>query len=99
MKLRFTFVGIISMLCVFSVAAQQWRAEVDRLMDSGEFARASAYMKSLPKGVRQADAVQIDSLNQIMTRIRKDFNITPEEGRKMIAERVPDVSDEQIARW
>ena len=87
------------MLCVFSVAAQQWRAEVDRLMDCGEFARASAYMKSLPKGVRQADAVQIDSLNQIMTRIRKDFNITPEDGRKMIAERVPDVTDEQIARW
>lgn len=89
------------MICAtaFVGAAQSWQPQVDKMIADGEFARASKFMKSLPKAVRTADAVKIDSLEQIMTRIRKDFTITPEQGKAMIKERYPQVTDEQIARW
>ena len=99
MKLRIAFLCLVTIAISLSMVAQDWLPSVNRLMEEGEFKRASSYMKSLPKVVRQADAVKIDSLNQIMTRIRKDFNVTPEQGRKMIQERVPDVTDAQIAAW
>ena len=63
-------------------ADADWQPQVDRCIAQGEFARAEKIMKSLPKKVRRADAVRIDSLQTIMQRIRKDFNMTPE--------RVPD---------
>ena len=63
-----------------TAAAPDWQSQVDELIAQGEFARAERVMKSLPKQVRQADAVRIDSLRTIMQRIRTDFRITPEEG-------------------
>jgi hypothetical protein len=56
-------------------------------------------MKSLPKNVRQADAVRIDSLRTIMQRIRTDFRITPEEGVKLIHAKMPEATDAQIENW
>lgn len=79
--------------------AAQWRSEVDVLMAKGEFAQATKVMKQLPKKVRAAEAVTIDSLNQIMERIRKDFTLTPEDGVKAIREKMPEATDAQIAQW
>ncbi len=79
--------------------ATGWRARVDRLMDSGEFAEASQLMKKLPSKVRKANAVTIDSLSQIMDRIRMDFTLLPEDGVKQIREKRPDATDQQIAQW
>ena len=76
-----------------------WQHEVDQLIAQGEFARAEKVMKSLPKKVRQADAVRIDSLRTIMQRIRTDFRITPEEGVKKIREKMPEATDAQIQHW
>lgn len=68
-----------------------WQGQVDELIAQGEFARAEKVMKSLPKKVRVADAVRIDSLRTIMQRIRTDFRITPEEGVKKIREKMPEL--------
>ena len=76
-----------------------WQEQVDQLIAQGEFARAEKVMKSLPKKVRVADAVRIDSLRTIMQRIRTDFRITPEEGVKMIREKMPEATDAQIENW
>ncbi len=76
-----------------------WKVSVDKMIASGEFAQAEQYMKKLPRSVRKQEAVRIDSLNTIMERIRKDFNLSPEEGVERIKERVPDVTQEQLARW
>ncbi|MDO4510599.1 MAG: transglutaminase-like domain-containing protein [Bacteroidales bacterium] len=76
-----------------------WRAQVDQLMDAGEFTQASTLMKKLPKKVRTQEAVTIDSLNQIMDRIRRDFTLSPEEGIAAIRKKRPDATDEQIANW
>ncbi len=80
-------------------ADADWQPQVDRCIAQGEFARAEKIMKSLPKKVRRADAVRIDSLQTIMQRIRKDFNMTPEQGARLIRERVPQTTDEQISAW
>lgn len=80
-------------------SVDNWRSEVDRLMEQGEFAQATKLMKRLPKKVRNAEAVTIDSLNQIMERIRKDFTLSPEAGVKAIREKMPEASDAQIANW
>ena len=76
-----------------------WQTSVDEMIANGEFTKAEQFMKKLPRAERKAQAVRIDSLNTIMTRIRKDFTLTPEEGVKKIRERIPDVKDEQIRAW
>ena len=76
-----------------------WQPQVDQYIAQGEFARAEKLMKSLPKKVRQADAVRIDSLLTIMKRIRTDFRITPEEGVQKIREKMPEATDAQIQHW
>ena len=88
-----------SLLALTGMAADDWQAQVDRYIAQGEFARAERVMKSLPKRVRQADAVRIDSLRTIMQRIRTDFRLTPEEGVKMIREWMPQATDAQIQHW
>ena len=90
----------MSALALSGVAGTpDWQPQVDQLIAQGEFARAEKVMKALPKKVRQADAVRIDSLRTIMQRIRTDFRITPEEGVKMIREKMPDATDAQIENW
>ena len=53
-------------------SVDNWRSEVDRLMEQGEFAQATKLMKRLPKKVRNAEVVTIDSLNQIIDETHPD---------------------------
>ena len=95
------FILICTMvLCTMAAAAQSnWVAQVEEMMDQGEFNKAQTFMKSMPKKIRVEQEVRIDSLNTIMQRIRKDFTMTPEEGIKLIREKMPNATDEQIAKW
>lgn len=98
---RFTTL-LITMLLTFTLAAQSasdWQVQVKQCIAQGQFAQAEKIMKKLPKKVRSAEAVRIDSLNTIMDRIRKDFNITPEKGVALIREKMPEATDEQINNW
>ena len=91
---------VVAIMAVSPLAmAQDWQPQVDQLIAQGEFTRAEKVMKSLPKKVRQADAVRIDSLRTIMQRIRTDFRITPEEGVKLIRAKMPEATDAQIENW
>ena len=96
--------------CIFSIAllagsatasaqAPSWLETVNSCIDSGEFSKASKLMKKLPAKVRRDNAVKIDSLNQIMERIRHDFTLTPAEGIKQIKDKMPDVTTAQIDNW
>lgn len=80
-------------------AAPTWRTQVDGLISKGEFAQAQKIMNSLPKSVRTERAVEIDSLSTIMERIRSDFTITPDEGRRLIREKMPEATEQQIEAW
>ena len=86
-------------IAMTAVAQTNWVSKVEDMMDHGEFLKAEQFMKSLPKGVRVSEEVRIDSLNTIMGRIRKDFTMTPEEGLKQIKAKMPNVTQEQIAKW
>lgn len=80
-------------------ADTQWKTAVEQMIANGEFAKAEQFMKKLPRDVRKEQAVRIDSLNTIIDRIRKDFNLSPEEGLARIKKRVPNVTEEQLAHW
>lgn len=92
-------VSALMAIAMTAVAQTNWVSKVDDMMDRGEFLKAEQFMKSLPKGVRVSEEVRIDSLNTIMGRIRKDFTMTPEEGLKQIKAKMPNVTQEQIAKW
>lgn len=87
------------LIAIVAVAQTDWLGQVNGLMADGEFAKAEQVMKKLPKKVRQAEAVRIDSLQTIMGRIRKDFNMTPAQGVALIREKMPEATDAQIDNW
>ena len=100
MKSTRFFLLAIAAFCTMSLMAQNdWVKQVEDMMEQGEFKKAENYMKSLPNDVRLQQEVRIDSLNTIMGRIRKDFTMTPEEGLKQIKAKMPNVTNEQIAKW
>lgn len=95
-------IALVAMTATATRAAETpdaWLPRACALVEDGEFKQVETLMKSLPKATRRADAVQIDSLTQIMERIRKDFNIKPEDGVKLIREKMPEATDEQIENW
>ena len=100
MKIYRTILLAIAMLGASAMLAQtNWVGQVEDLMDRGEFKKAEKLMSSLPKKVRAAEEVRIDSLNTIMGRIRKDFNMTPDSGLNLIKAKMPAVTAEQVAKW
>ena len=80
--------------------AQEWKTTAERYIADGEFAKAEWMLKALPQAEKDARALQIDSLRAIIKRIRKDFSITPAEGKLRIEEIYGhEVTDKQIERW
>ncbi|MBQ7691265.1 MAG: transglutaminase domain-containing protein [Muribaculaceae bacterium] len=98
MRIRNLFF-LLLLLAAVTAQAGDWLAQVNQCIARGEFARAERIMSKLPKKTRAAEAVRIDSLQTIMGRIRKDFNLTPAEGAALIRERLPEATDAQIDRW
>ena len=92
-------VAVALFVAMGAMAQNNWLKEVENMMEQGEFKKAEAYMNSLPRKIKAEQEVRIDSLNTIMGRIRKDFNMTPEQGVKLIREKMPRATDEQIACW
>ena len=66
--------------------AQGWKTTAERYIADGEFAKTEWMLRGLPQAEKDAHSLQIDSLNAIMKRIRKDFCITPAEGKLRIEE-------------
>ena len=96
---RTILLAIVVMSASVMMAQTNWVSQVEDLMDKGEFKKAEKLMKSLPKKVKAAEEVRIDSLITIMNRIRKDFTMTPDSGLSLIKEKMPNVTDAQIAKW
>lgn len=76
-----------------------WKTDVLDLVHSGEFSRAETALASLAEGERASHAVVIDSIVDIMRRVRSEFAVGDEEGFRQIRERVPSATDEQIEKW
>lgn len=90
----------LALLSSVSADAQAWKETAKQQIADGEFAKTEKLLKALPQADKEAYAFEIDSLQAIMKRIRKDFSITPAAGKLGIEEIYGhEVTDKQIARW
>ena len=99
MTRKILFIAVALFVSIGAMAQDNWLHQVEDMIEQGEFKKAEAFMSSMPASVRTSQAVRIDSLNTIMERIRKDFNMTPDDGAKLIREKMPRATTEQIAKW
>ena len=81
------------------INAQSWKAEAIENIHSGNFKEAETILANVVGVEREKYSVVIDSLTQIMERIRADFNMTPEQGRAAISKKVLNLSDELLSEW
>ncbi|MFI3239614.1 MAG: transglutaminase domain-containing protein [Bacteroidales bacterium] len=88
------------LLCILSSCKENdWQSETKKLMAQGEFNAAETMFNSLPEDVRNESYTTIDSFLTIMSRIRLDFKVTPEDGKAGIRERLPEATDEEFETW
>lgn len=80
MKYNRYALAFVAVLAAFQICAQAWKDEARRLVDIGEFERATALIKALPAVEREREAFQVDSLQRVMARMRRDFSMTPAKG-------------------
>lgn len=106
MKKNILLIAAISLLTAIllpqTTAAQSkdFRAQAGELMLKGEFKKAEKMLKGLPKQTRLENRFAIDSISQTMHRIRKDFSLSPTDGRAQIEKRMGHtVSNEKINYW
>ncbi len=82
-----------------SAYAQTWKQETIKDLNNGNFINVETTINKLSKKEKKQQKWLVDSLQDIMFRIRKDFNLTPEEGKKILLEKVPNATDELIESW
>ena len=87
-------------LCAWGTVgfSQTWKTEVERAINDGKFAVANKILDDV-KG-DEAVSVRVDSLRRTISRIRKDFSISPANGKIRIENMLGrTVSDSEIERW
>ena len=89
----------IGALLCSGISAQNWKKEAVEKLNNGEFNKVETIIKQLSNKEKSQNPVFIDSLQTMMQRIRRDFRLTPEDGKKMLMEKVPNVTDSQIEVW
>ena len=79
--------------------AQAWKAKAISDMNKGDFAKVEQTISKLSQEEQNKHAWLIDSLQAMMSRIRDDFRLSREEGKKLLLEKVPGATDKQIEAW
>ena len=69
--------------------AQAWKAKAISDMKKGDFAKVEQTISKLSQEEQNKHAWLIDSLQAMMSRIRDDFRLSREEGKKLLLEKVP----------
>lgn len=82
-----------------SAHAQSWKQDAINNLNNGEFSKVEQIISSLSKKEKKQHAFLVDSLQAMMTRIKNDFRLTPQEGKKLLLEKVSDATEEQIESW
>lgn len=92
------FISSIIPICG-SIYAMGWKSDAVECVQSGKFAAADSILMSLSEDEVVGHEFEIDSLRQIMQRIRNDFNVTPQEGYESILQRVVNLSQSMVDDW
>ena len=98
-KTRITYLTIACLFIGSSLHAQAWKAKAISDLNKGEFARVEQTISKLSEAEKGKHAWLIDSLQAMMSRIRDDFRLSREEGKKLLLEKVPGATDKQIEAW
>ncbi|MGM9802816.1 MAG: transglutaminase family protein [Muribaculaceae bacterium] len=97
---RFNFVTLALLATMMAGNAQDWKEDAKSAIADGEFAKAGAIIEALPQSLKDERAIEIDSLQKIMARIRKDFRLSPAVGKLQIEKILSrEVSTHEIERW
>ena len=94
-------VGIIAASVMsLGAMAQGWKDECKSLIAKGEFAKAEAVLKQQNAPAHSPQAVVIDSLRTIMSRMKQNFRIPAAEGKALVEKVMGrSVSDADVQRW
>ena len=96
-------VMLLAAICMAQTTYAQnkdFRAQAGELILKGEFKKTEKLLNGLPKKTKTENRFTIDSIQQTMYRIRKDFSLSPTEGRAQIEKRMGHaVSNEKIDYW
>ena len=98
-KTRITYLIIACLFIGGSLHAQAWKAKAISDLNKGEFAKVEQAISKLSEAEKGKHAWLIDSLQAMMSRIRDDFRLSREEGKKLLLEKVPGATDKQIESW
>ena len=98
-KIRITYLIIACLFIGGSLHAQVWKAKAISDLNKGEFAKVEQTISKLSEAEKGKHAWLIDSLQAMMSRIRDDFRLSREEGKKLLLEKVPGATDKQIESW
>ena len=106
MKRNILLIAVMLLLAAISLPqkataqSKDFRAQAGELILKGEFKKAEKMLNRLPKQTRYNNRLTIDSISQTIRRMRRDFSLTPAEGRAQIEKRMGHaVSDEKINYW
>ena len=100
--MKITRITYLIIACLFiggSLHAQVWKAKAISDLNKGEFAKVEQTISKLSEAEKGKHAWLIDSLQAMMSRIRDDFRLSREEGKKLLLEKVPGATDKQIESW
>ena len=73
-----------------------WQDRADSLIQNGELNKAQAYIDSIQTVYPEKNRWQIDSLSQIIQRIRRDFSISQTDGIQPVSYTHLDVYKRQL---
>ena len=92
-------IAIISCLIAFAttnnLSAQAFKEKSLNYIETREFKKAEKLLDNLSEQEKKTHLYLVDSLRQTIYRIRKDFSLSPQEGKQKICDRMKGVTDEK----
>lgn len=98
-RISFFTVVLLAFAIVCNAEGLQWKQDAIECVHTGMFAKADSILASMDEKESDKYAFEIDSIRQIMQRIRNDFNVTPEEGYEEISRRVANLTPGMVEDW
>ncbi len=104
MRKKFRILSGIALIILYSCGQQGAKVsqgELKKLMDGGEFSKTEQKIDSIMQAGRVDPlmAEKLDSLKDMMHRIKLDFSLTEEEVKTGLGRIFPDLDDSLMAHW
>ena len=94
-----TLIAALALALPAAPAGPQWKEQAVEAVHSGQLARAQDILASVADDQKRPHAAEIDSINEIVARIRAEFCLTDAEGKSQILALAPHATDSLIEEW